>query len=179
MTPLRQRMVEDMQLRNFSIHTQKAYTLQVAMFARHFGRSPESLGLENIRTYQGSTRSNPVVPESDVVKKSKRGGRLDDRGCRPLLLLGQIEGGEWTWKLSSTPNQCALPRSGFVQRAFRVIDMPRGRARNPGLRHSVHGSRIAINMSPSITRGREWRTPSMAYTQVASLVFRWGYENRP
>jgi len=67
MTPLRQRMVEDMQLRNFSIHTQKAYTLQVAMFARHFGRSPESLGLENIRTYQGSTRSNPVVPESDVV----------------------------------------------------------------------------------------------------------------
>jgi hypothetical protein len=26
---------------------------------------------------------------------------------------------------------------------------------------------------------REWRTPSMAYTQVASSVFRWGYENRP
>lgn len=52
MTHLRQRMVEDMQLCNFSIHTQKAYTLQVAMFARHFGRSPESLGPENIRTYQ-------------------------------------------------------------------------------------------------------------------------------
>jgi site-specific recombinase XerD len=45
-------MVEDMQLRNFSIHTQKAYALQVAMFARYFGRSPESLGPENIRTYQ-------------------------------------------------------------------------------------------------------------------------------
>jgi len=45
-------MVEDMQLRNFSIHTQKAYALQVALFARHFRRSPELLGPENIRTYQ-------------------------------------------------------------------------------------------------------------------------------
>jgi integrase/recombinase XerD len=52
MTALRQRMLEDMQLRNFSPHTQSAYLQQVAQFARHFQRSPECLGPEEIRGYQ-------------------------------------------------------------------------------------------------------------------------------
>lgn len=52
MTPLRQRMLEDMQIRNFSQNTQNSYLLQVSLFARHFRRSPEGLGPENIRTYQ-------------------------------------------------------------------------------------------------------------------------------
>ena len=36
MTPLRRRMIEDMQIRNLSPHTQRAYLEQVARFARHF-----------------------------------------------------------------------------------------------------------------------------------------------
>ena len=52
MTPLRQRMLEDMQVRNLSLHTQRAYIENVARFARHFGRSPAELGPEEIRTYQ-------------------------------------------------------------------------------------------------------------------------------
>jgi len=52
MTPLRQRMLEDMRLRNLSPHTQKSYVLQVAQFARYFKQSPEMLGPEDIRTYQ-------------------------------------------------------------------------------------------------------------------------------
>jgi integrase/recombinase XerD len=52
MTPLRQRMLEDMQIRNLSPHTQRAYVENVARFARHFGRSPADLGPEEIRTYQ-------------------------------------------------------------------------------------------------------------------------------
>ena len=52
MTPLRQRMLEDMQLRNLSPHTQRAYVENVARFARHFGRSTADLGPEEIRTYQ-------------------------------------------------------------------------------------------------------------------------------
>jgi protein O-GlcNAc transferase len=43
MTPARQRMVEDMRLRNFSPHTQTAYIRAVAQFSKHLMRSPEQL----------------------------------------------------------------------------------------------------------------------------------------
>lgn len=52
MTILRQRMTEDMQVRNLSPHTQASYLQQVSLFARHFGKSPGALGPEHIRAYQ-------------------------------------------------------------------------------------------------------------------------------
>ncbi|MDH3662940.1 MAG: site-specific integrase [Alphaproteobacteria bacterium] len=52
MTVLRQRMTEDMQVRNLSFNTQRVYLEQVSRFARHFGKSPARLGPEEIRTYQ-------------------------------------------------------------------------------------------------------------------------------
>src|SRR5688500_19703562 len=52
MTPLRQRMLEDMQIRNLSPHTIDGYLRYVAQFAKHFGVSPDRLGPEHIRTYQ-------------------------------------------------------------------------------------------------------------------------------
>ena len=52
MTSLRQRMLEDMQVRRLSPFTQRAYVETVARFARYFDRSPERLGPEQIRAYQ-------------------------------------------------------------------------------------------------------------------------------
>lgn len=52
MTPLRQRFIEDMQLRNFAPGTQRSYVHHIAEFARYFGRSPEHLDLEAVRQYQ-------------------------------------------------------------------------------------------------------------------------------
>ena len=52
MTPLRQRMTEDMQIRNLSPHTQRAYLQYVALFARHRQKSPELLGPADIRAFQ-------------------------------------------------------------------------------------------------------------------------------
>lgn len=52
MTPLRQRFIDDLRLRNKSPRTIETYVLRVALFARHFGRSPEVLGPEEIRSYQ-------------------------------------------------------------------------------------------------------------------------------
>jgi site-specific recombinase XerD len=45
-------MLQDMQIRNFAPGTQQAYLRAVGEFARYFGRSPDQLGLEEIRTYQ-------------------------------------------------------------------------------------------------------------------------------
>jgi len=52
MTPLRQRFIEDMQLRNFAPTTQRSYIHYVADFALYFNRSPELLDLEAVRQYQ-------------------------------------------------------------------------------------------------------------------------------
>jgi hypothetical protein len=52
MTALRQRMIADMQIRNLSPRTIECYTRHIAFFAKHFGRTPEQLGAEEVRTYQ-------------------------------------------------------------------------------------------------------------------------------
>jgi site-specific recombinase XerD len=52
MTPLRQRMTEDMGVRNLASTTQREYIRQVAGFAKYFGKSPALLGPEEVRAYQ-------------------------------------------------------------------------------------------------------------------------------
>lgn len=52
MTNLRQRMLEDLRIRNLAEGTQRNYVHYVADFARHFGRSPADLGPEHIRAWQ-------------------------------------------------------------------------------------------------------------------------------
>ena len=59
MTPLRQRMTEDMRLRNLSAATQVTYLHHVSAFAQYYDVSPERLGLDG---------------ESDVRPFVKQGG---------------------------------------------------------------------------------------------------------
>ena len=51
-SPLRRRMIEDMTVRNLSPATQRSYVHAVAKFGRFFSRSPERLGLKDVRTFQ-------------------------------------------------------------------------------------------------------------------------------
>jgi integrase/recombinase XerD len=52
MTPLRQRMIAAMQIRNFTANTQAAYLQQIALLARYYHQSPEALGPQEIQAYQ-------------------------------------------------------------------------------------------------------------------------------
>jgi len=60
MTPLRERMIEDMKLRNFSPRKIEAYVMRASGFARHFGRSAAALGREEVTV-------DSLGPEQDLV----------------------------------------------------------------------------------------------------------------
>src|SRR6266581_4583626 len=62
--PLRQRMIEDMQVRHLAPKTQLSYVQQVAAFARYFNKSPELLEPEHIRTYQLYLTQKGLSPSS-------------------------------------------------------------------------------------------------------------------
>src|SRR3954453_694625 len=50
-TPLRQRMPDDMRLRNLAAGTRRIYVRSVAGFSAFHGRSPDELTLEDVRDY--------------------------------------------------------------------------------------------------------------------------------
>ena len=52
MNPLRKRMQEELQRRNYSESTTVCYLRQITEFAKHFGRSPAQLGPEEIKQFQ-------------------------------------------------------------------------------------------------------------------------------
>jgi integrase/recombinase XerD len=52
MTPLRRRFIDDLRIRNYAPRTIEAYVAGVARLAQHFGRSPDQLGAEDVRSFQ-------------------------------------------------------------------------------------------------------------------------------
>ena len=102
MSPLRQRMTEDMQVRNLSPCTQTSYVQQVSLFARHFDRSPEELGPEDIRAYQVHlTNEKKLAPSSVLIAVAalrflykvslKKNGSAQDFAGR--VAIGSLERG--------------------------------------------------------------------------------------
>lgn len=51
-SPLRQRMIDDMTIRRLAPRTQATYLRAVSSFSRHFGRSPDKLSYEDVRAWQ-------------------------------------------------------------------------------------------------------------------------------
>ena len=67
MTPLRQRMLEDLQIRHYSPTTIRLYLYAVSEFAKYFGKPPDQLGAEHIRRYQlFLTKEKKVSPSTYV-----------------------------------------------------------------------------------------------------------------
>jgi site-specific recombinase XerD len=61
-SPLRQRMIDDMKIRNMSPNTQNIYIFAVARFSAYHRRSPDQLGLEDIRDYHLHLVSRNLKP---------------------------------------------------------------------------------------------------------------------
>ena len=68
-SPLRQRMIDDMTARRFSEKVQKAYVRHVRTFAAFLGRSPDTATSEDLRRFSCIWRSSrsaqgPSTPPS-------------------------------------------------------------------------------------------------------------------
>lgn len=69
MTRLRRMMLEELQRRNYSAITTRNYLRVVADFAKHFGKSPDKLGLNELRTYQAYLLRERKLTPGTVVNQ--------------------------------------------------------------------------------------------------------------
>jgi integrase/recombinase XerD len=95
MTPLRRRMIEDMGVRNLSPNTQRLYVDRVAKFARYFGKSPELLGPEDVRTYQVYL----------IHQKRASSSALQQTVCALRFLYRNTLGKEWALPYIPAPKR--------------------------------------------------------------------------
>jgi integrase/recombinase XerD len=94
MSPLRQRMIEDLTIRNLSPETQRSYVHHVSKFSRFFGQSPDRLGYEEVRTYQ-----------AHLVSQRVSWGALNQTVCALRFFYGVTLG------RSDLPERIAYPRA--------------------------------------------------------------------
>src|ERR1700761_1169173 len=59
-SPLRQRMIDDMNMRRFSRETQRNYIRDVGRFATFLGRSPDTATVDDVRRFQIEQRDAGV-----------------------------------------------------------------------------------------------------------------------
>jgi len=115
MSALRQKMIEDMQIRNYSPHTIEAYVRCVAHFARYFGKSPDMLTPAHVREYQ-----------IHLVKQRKDcWGTLVQTVCALRFFYQQTLGRKWM--IDFIPTRSVLkscPSSSVRKRCLRCSMQP-------------------------------------------------------
>jgi integrase/recombinase XerD len=79
-THLRKRTLEELQRRNYSEGTTRAYLQAVQQFAVHFGKSPDKLGPDDLRSYQAYLLVERKLAVASVVE-----GRADCLGDTVVL----------------------------------------------------------------------------------------------
>ena len=100
MTPLRQRMLEDMQLRGFSERTQEAYLRAVRQLAAHYSKSPDQITEEELRQY--------FLYNKNVRKWSRAASTISLCGIK--FFFTHTLQREWsTFKLVRPPKEKSLP----------------------------------------------------------------------
>lgn len=70
MTQLRKMMLEELQRRNYSQQTTKAYLRTIWQFAKYFHRSPAELGREHIREFQAHLSPERKLSGNSVAQRT-------------------------------------------------------------------------------------------------------------
>jgi hypothetical protein len=138
-SPLRRRMIEDVTIRNLSPATQRSYIHAVSKFSRHFGRSPDRLGLGDVRAFQvhlvstgiswpslnqivcalrffyGVTLRQDTIPERITYAREPRKLPVvliaDDGLCRRIARLGSGRRQGRRYRQPTRATSCSSPDS--------------------------------------------------------------------
>ena len=112
MTRLRQRMIEDMQLRGFAEKTQEAYLRCVRQLAEHYGKSPEQISEEELRQYFLYLKNEKKASRSACTQAL----------CGIKFLYEQTLKRDWpTFKLVRPPKERKLPVVLSREEVLRVL----------------------------------------------------------
>jgi len=113
MTHLRQRMLEDLQLRGYSVRTQQVYVRAVRLLAEHYGQSPESITEEQLRQY--------FLYVKNVKKWSRAASTIALCGIK--FFYEQTLGRQWTTlRFVRAQRERKLPVILTTQQIRRILD---------------------------------------------------------
>jgi len=100
MTPLRKRMSDDMRLHGYAASTQEAYLLAVSQLAKHYQRSPDRIGEEELRAY--------FLHLKDVRKQAR--STMTIAICAIKFFYEKTLGRDWpVFEIVRPPRQRKLP----------------------------------------------------------------------
>ena len=95
-SPLRQRMLEDMRMRQFAEHTQEGYIRAVRKLSTFLGRSPHTASAEDLRRFQlhlVDTGSGPVTINATITGLkifSPFSEMISSPVCKPAIAAGPL-----------------------------------------------------------------------------------------
>jgi site-specific recombinase XerD len=151
MTPLRQRMIHDMQLRNLAQGTVDAYVREVAQFARHFGCSPDRLGGEQVREYLVYL----------VEKKKASWAQYNVARCALQFFYNITLGRpEPIQKLPWAKPPKRLPNVLSVDEVRRMIDVASHHPRDKALIMTMYGAGLRVSEALAL-KARDIDTPRL------------------
>jgi site-specific recombinase XerD len=159
-SPLRQRMIDDMKIRNMSPNTQKAYIRAVQNFSRHFGQSPDRLTFEHVRQYQlhlvsRRLQAATIIPIMCAIRffYGTTRGRANVAEHIPLARKADTLPAILTRDSSSSTVDIAIPVPPSLRAAEPVVSAPgTNRTNRAGLWMSVDRGRPEVAGSGSKRR---------------------------
>ncbi len=113
MTQLRRQMLEELERRHYSPNTIRSYIRAVAEYAGYFKRSPEKLGLDEIRSYQ-----------AHLIRKRKLAANTVAQRLAALRFL-YVKTLRRNWDVELTPypkRPTRLPKVLSLEEVARLID---------------------------------------------------------